>query len=167
MSVSPFIQSSDLRAFAGHFATGVAVVTTRDADGGCFGLTMNAVTSLSLNPPLLLICLDNNSSTLEALNESNHFCLHFLAADQQDISSLFSKKLEDKFAALSYRFGELGSPILSGVVAASECEVVSKYPGGDHTIIVGSVKAVTVNGGEPLLYHRGQYVNLVDHKKSA
>jgi len=87
MSVSNFIQPSELRAFAGNFATGVAVVTTRGADGRCCGLTMNAVTSLSLSPPLLLICLDNEASTLRALEESNHFCLHFLAADQQAISA--------------------------------------------------------------------------------
>lgn len=167
MSVSNFIQPSDLRVFAGNFATGVAVVTTRDRDGRCYGLTMNAVTSLSLNPPLLLICLDNESSTLRALEDSNHFCLHFLAADQHSISNLFSTKADDKFAALPYAIGEFGSPILSGVVAAGECEVVSQYPGGDHTIVVGAVRAMSVRGGEPLLYHRGQYASLVEHRKSA
>lgn len=167
MSVSNFIQPSELRAFAGNFATGVAVVTTRDAGGRCFGLTMNAVTSLSLNPPLLLICLDNASSTLRALEESNHFCLHFLAADQQPISNLFSTKVEDKFASLTYSIGEFGSPVLFGVVAAGECQVASKYPGGDHTIVVGAVRAMSVSGGEPLLYHRGQYASLVGHRKSA
>lgn len=167
MSVSNLIQPSDIRTFAGNFATGVAVVTTRSAHGRCYGLTMNAVTSLSLNPPLLLICLDNESSTLRALEESNHFCLHFLAADQQPISNLFSTKAEDKFASLPYTIGEFGSPVLSGVVAASECKVVSKYPGGDHTIVVGAVQAVSIEGGEPLLYHRGQYASLVGHRRSA
>ncbi len=167
MSVSNIIQPSELRTFAGNFATGVAVVTTRGTDGRCYGLTMNAVTSLSLNPPLLLICLDNESSTLRALNESNHFCLHFLAADQQPISNLFSTKAEDKFASLPYAIGEFGSPVLSGVVAAGECQVVSMYPGGDHTIVVGAVRAMSISGGEPLLYHRGQYASLVEHRKSA
>lgn len=167
MKVERLIQSSDLRAFAGHFATGVAVVTTRDAGGACYGLTMNAVTSLSLNPPLLLICLDNESSTLRAMRESNHFCLHFLAAGQEALSNLFSTKRDDKFATLDYAVGEFGTPVLSDVIAASECEVVSKYPGGDHTIIVGAVKAVTVSGGEPLLYHRGQYASLNEQRKSA
>ena len=167
MGVSNFIQPSELRAFAGNFATGVAVVTTRDAGGRCYGLTMNAVTSLSLNPPLLLICLDNASSTLRALEESNHFCLHFLAADQQPISNLFSTKVDDKFASLTYSIGEFGSPVLFGVVAAGECQVASKYPGGDHTIVVGAVRAMSVSGGEPLVYHRGQYASLVGHRKSA
>jgi flavin reductase (DIM6/NTAB) family NADH-FMN oxidoreductase RutF len=167
MSVSTFVQPSDLRAFAGNFATGVAVVTTRNAKGACFGLTMNAVTSLSLNPPLLLICLANGSSTLGALHESGRFCLHFLASNQQDLSGLFSKKIEEKFTGLSYRIGELGSPVLAGVVAASECDVLNKYPGGDHTIIVGAVKTVSVTGGEPLLYHRGEYASLVERREIA
>lgn len=167
MIVQPLIQPSELRSFASHFATGVAVVTTRAAGGAAFGLTMNAVTSLSLNPPLLLICLNNGSSTLKALNESNCFCLHYLASHQQSLSSLFSTKVGNKFAELEYSIGTLGCPILADVVAASECEVVSKYPGGDHTIVVGTVRSIVVNGGEPLVYHRGQYFDLSELRKSA
>lgn len=167
MITQPFIQPSEIRAFAGHFATGVAVVTTRGSDGVAFGLTMNAVTSLSLNPPLFLICLSNDSSTLKALNESNCFCIHYLASHQQHLSSLFSTKLDNKFAELRYSIGPLGCPILADVVAASECEVVSKYPGGDHTIVVGTVRSIVVNGGQPLVYHRGQYFDLSEIRKSA
>lgn len=167
MIVQPLIQPLELRSFAGHFATGVAVVTTRDGEGAAFGLTMNAVTSLSLSPPLLLICLDNGSTTLKAMNESNHFCLHYLASDQQHLSALFSTKSDNKFASLDYAIGAFGCPVLSGVVAASECEVLSKYPGGDHTIVVGSVKSIVVNGGEPLVYHRGQYFDLSEPRKCA
>lgn len=167
MTVQPLIQPLEIRSFASHFATGVAVVTTRSADGAPFGLTMNAVTSLSLNPPLLLICLNNDSSTLRALSESDRFCLHYLASHQQDLSSLFSTKADNKFAELNYSIGALGCPILAGVVAASECEVISKYPGGDHTIVVGTVRSIIVNGGEPLIYHRGQYFDLTELRKSA
>ncbi|HWW49376.1 MAG TPA: flavin reductase family protein [Xanthobacteraceae bacterium] len=167
MVVDRLIQSSELRAFAGHFATGVAVVTTSDASGACYGLTMNAVTSLSLDPPLLLICLAHSSSTLKALRQSGYFCLHFLSSEQQAISDLFSKKTDDKFSTLTFTRGDFGSPVLSGVIAASECEVTSTYPGGDHTIVIGAVKTVAAPGGTPLLYHRGRYTQLAEHKKIA
>lgn len=167
MTVESLIQPAELRSFASHFATGVAVVTTRDAAGAPFGLTMNAVTSLSLNPPLLLVCLQNDSTTLGALNESHCFGLHYLATGQQALSALFSTKAENKFAGLDYAIGMLGCPILSGVVAASECEVVNRYPGGDHTIIVGAVRSIIVSGGQPLVYHRGQYFDLADQRRSA
>ena len=167
MNVKPLIQPVELRQFAGHFATGVAVVTTRSKDGVASGLTMNAVTSLSLDPPLLLICLANNSTTLQTLGESEAFCLHYLAADQKEVSATFATKSDDKFAGLSYSIGALGSPVLDGVVAASECEVVNTYPGGDHTIVVGAVRSIVVNGGDPLVYHRGQYFDLTEIRKSA
>lgn len=167
MTVASLIHPTELRSFASHFATGVAVVTTRDAAGAPFGLTMNAVTSLSLNPPLLLVCLQNDSTTLKALHESNCFGLHYLASDQQALSALFSTKAERKFAGLDFATGSLGCPILGGVVAASECEVVNTYPGGDHTIVVGAVRSIIVSGGEPLVYHRGQYFDLSDLRRSA
>ena len=160
MNVIAAVPSSDLRLFASHFATGVSVVTTCDSAGRCRGITLNAVTSLSLDPPLYLICLDNRSNTLPAIRESGHFCLHFLAADQAEVSRLFASKESDKFGAVDYRIGVSGSPILEGVLAASECRVTEMMPGGDHTIVIGIVERVHVRGGEPLLYHRGAYASL-------
>jgi flavin reductase (DIM6/NTAB) family NADH-FMN oxidoreductase RutF len=104
---------------------------------------------------------------LEVLRESKHFCLHYLASNQEALSRLFSTKADSKFDEVRYSIGELGSPVLEGVVAASQCAVVGQYPGGDHTIIIGSVKSVTINGGSPLLYHRGRYAHLADQQKSA
>lgn len=154
------VQPSDLRQFASHFPTGVAVVTTRDRNGKSYGVTINAVTSLSLTPPLLLICLDNRSNTLTAISESGTFCLHYLEANQSHISRVFASKSDDKFAEISARMSDGGNPVLDGVLAASECRVTQTYPGGDHTIIVGMVETIQMGGGEPLLYHRGGYACL-------
>lgn len=160
MNVLEAVPSSDLRLFASHFTTGVSVVTTRERSGMCRGITLNAVTSLSLDPPLYLICLHNRSNTLPAIRDSGSFCLHFLAADQAELSSIFASKQDDKFSTVDYRIGSSGSPILEGVLAASECRVTEMMPGGDHTIVIGIVERVHVSGGDPLLYHRGAYANL-------
>ena len=154
------ITATDLRAFAGNFATGVAVVTTRSPEGDLSGITINAVTSLSLTPPLFLICLDHKSKTLGSLMASGHFGLHFLARGQTAISNVFASKNPDKFSQVDYALGENGSPIIEGVLAAAECRVTEICPGGDHTIIIGQVEKVHIHGGEPLLYHRGAYTAL-------
>src|SRR3546814_5905849 len=92
MNVISMIKPSELRSFAGHFPTGIAVITVRNSQGECHGLTMNSVTTLSLTPPLMLICLDNASNTLQALDDATHFCVHYLAEDQPEISNLFASK---------------------------------------------------------------------------
>lgn len=160
MCVSDMITSTELRAFAGHFATGVAVVTTRSPEGELCGVTINAVTSLSLEPPLFLICLDHKSNTLGAVLASGHFGLHFLARGQTEISKVFASKRPDKFDNVDFRFGGNGSPLIDGVLAAAECRLSEICPGGDHTIIIGEVDRVHLHGGEPLLFHRGAYAAL-------
>jgi flavin reductase (DIM6/NTAB) family NADH-FMN oxidoreductase RutF len=160
MSVSAPITSGELRSFAGHFATGVAVVTTRSPEGELCGVTINAVTSLSLDPPLFLICLDHKSNTLAALLGSGHFGLHFLSREQAEISKIFASKRPNKFDEIDYTIGEGGSPLIDGVLAAAECRLSEICAGGDHTIIIGQVEKVHVHGGEPLLFHRGAYAAL-------
>lgn len=163
----PAISTAELRAFAGHFATGVAVVTTAHPDGALHGLTLNAVTSLSLNPPLYLVCLDHRSNTLKALKESGHFAVHFLARDQAEISRIFASKQEDKFAGVTHALGESGSPLIDGVLAAAECRLSEICTIGDHMIVIGEVQRTHLFGGEPLLYHRGGYTALADERKVA
>lgn len=158
--VAAAISPTELRGFAGHFATGVAVVTTLHPGGEPCGVTINAVTSLSLDPPLFLICLDHTSKTLDALQRSGHFGLHFLSREQTEISRVFASKQDRKFENIGHRPGRRGSPLIEGVVAAAECRVRELCPGGDHTIIIGEVEQVHVHGGEPLLYHRGAYAAL-------
>jgi flavin reductase (DIM6/NTAB) family NADH-FMN oxidoreductase RutF len=167
MSTPSPITSTDLRAFAGHFATGVAVVTTRSPEGDLSGVTINAVTSLSLTPPLFLICLDHKSTTLGAVMASGRFALHFLAKNQTAISKIFASKSADKFAGVDHMIGESGSPIITGVLAAAECSLAEICVGGDHTILIGQVEKVHIHGGEPLLYHRGVYAALEGERLAA
>jgi flavin reductase (DIM6/NTAB) family NADH-FMN oxidoreductase RutF len=154
------ITATELRSFAGHFATGVAVVTTQSPEGELCGVTINAVTSLSLDPPLFLICLDHKSNTLGALLASGRFALHFLSRDQTEVSKVFASKRADKFEQVDHSLGASGSPLITGVLAAAECKLSEICPGGDHTIIIGEVETVHVHGGEPLLFHRGAYAAL-------
>ncbi|WP_460146773.1 flavin reductase family protein [Pseudomonas sp. S2_A02] len=150
----------DLRKFAGQFAAGVSVISTADDEGLCAGITMTAVMSLSLTPPLFLVSLDNNSKTLTAILDNGHFCINFLSKDQSTVSQLFSSKSDDKFDNVSFYKGITGSPCLEGALAHGECEVHESYSGGDHTIIIGRVINTAINGGEPLVYHSGKYATL-------
>jgi flavin reductase (DIM6/NTAB) family NADH-FMN oxidoreductase RutF len=146
-----------LRQFASCFATGVAVITTRDPAGKPFGLTMSAITSLSLDPPLFLICVDKRSNTLQPILDSKAFAINILANDQQAISNTFAGKSEEKFAKVAHHSGELGMPVIDGVHGAAEFSVIAEYPGGDHVIIVGEVRSIETLAVDPLLYFRGKY----------
>jgi flavin reductase (DIM6/NTAB) family NADH-FMN oxidoreductase RutF len=151
------------RKASGNWTTGVSVVTTSDVDGKPYGLTMNAVTSLSLNPPLFLICVDNRSDTLEPIRRSGVFCINVLEAAQQAVSNAFAKKGDDKFGGVSYERGVTGAPLLTGRLMAIECQVSAYHEAGDHKIFVGEVKNIDVNPDEtaqPLLYYRGRYAAL-------
>jgi len=161
------ISPKELRTFAGHFPTGVAVVTTAHPDGSLHGVTLNSVTSLSLEPPLFLICLSHNSNTLAALRASGHFSVHFLSSEQTEISRICASKQSDKFTEIPHSLGRNGSPLIDGVVAAAECALSDVCPGGDHTIVIGAVRKLHVFGGEPLLYHRGNYASLKNERMVA
>jgi flavin reductase (DIM6/NTAB) family NADH-FMN oxidoreductase RutF len=136
------------------------VVTTLDPDGKPVGMTMSAVTSLSLDPPQFLICVDNRAKTLAAIVASGHFCINYLRQDQENLSTAFAKRGEDRFAALAHRVEKTGSPVLEGAIAFIECTVNAVHQGGDHTIIVGDVAHGDAPGGEPLAYFRGSYRRL-------
>ena len=152
------IDTRTLRDVAGHFATGVVVVTTRDAQSRYYGLTMNAVTCLSLDPPLYLICVANSSNTLEPLRSSEVFAVNILGEGQQELAQWFAGKNPEKFVDVPYHFGRLDIPLLDGAVAMIECQLEALYPGGDHVIAVGSVAELHVHGGHPLVFHRGRYL---------
>jgi flavin reductase (DIM6/NTAB) family NADH-FMN oxidoreductase RutF len=154
------IAPGDFRRLLGHFATGVTVVTTCDADARPTGLTVSAFASLSLEPPLVLICVDHKSQTYPALRERGHFVVNVLTAGQEEVSRRFASTRLDKFDGIPYRLSELGLPLLETALAHIECVTVSTHVEGDHTIFVGRVEHATVAAGEPLLYFRGQYRRL-------
>ena len=138
----------------GQFATGVAVVTTR----GPAGLTTNAFSSLSLEPALVLVCLDLDSRTLAAVREHRRLAVNVLSAEQREVAVRFSGKAahREKFRDVGWR-EESGVPILEGTVAWVAGPVLELVPGGDHVIAITSAEAGDAPGGEPLLFHGGEY----------
>jgi flavin reductase (DIM6/NTAB) family NADH-FMN oxidoreductase RutF len=141
----------------GNLATGVTVVTVSTPTGPV-GLTANAVTSLSLEPVLLLVCLGNDSRTLTAVRESGRFGVNVLAAGHEDLARLFASKLpeREKFAGVPHTVHD-GIPVIEGVLAWVGCRLERLIPGGDHTIGIGAVEAAEAGDGDPLLWFRGSY----------
>ena len=157
------IGASVFRQAMGHFATGVTVVTSIGDDGEPVGTTASAVTSLSLDPPLVLVCFDRESQTLQAIRAHGAFAVNVLAAPQQHLSANFARRgLAAAWDGVRHRPGPTGSPRLDGVLAALECTVENRFPGGDHEIVVGRVHDVEISDDEarPLLYWRGSYLPL-------
>ena len=145
----------------GCFATGVTIVTTIAADGAPLGLTANSFTSVSLDPPLLLVCIANSSSSAAAMQVADRFAVNVLQIGQQPVSNRFASKLEDRFAPKDWIVGEFGAPVLDGSLCAFECERHSITDAGDHFILVGKVlKASFEARRDPLLYFRGKYRRL-------
>ena len=154
------IDADEFRKACGLWATGVSIVTSVDGQGRPFGLTMNAVTSLSLEPPMFLVCVDKGSDTLQAMLDSGVFCVNVLAQGQQALSDRFAKKGDDKFSGIEHKAGATGAPVLAGTLLAIECTVKAVLPGGDHEIFCGAVERVFANhseSAEPLLYYGGRY----------
>jgi flavin reductase (DIM6/NTAB) family NADH-FMN oxidoreductase RutF len=151
------VEALALRTFAGHFATGVTVLTTRDNAGKRYGLTMNAVSCVCLDPPLFLACVDRKSATLPAIRESGAFALNILALDQDKVSNTFASKGDDKFAQIAAEDGVLGVPLITGALAAAEFRVRQQVEAGDHIIVIGEAVATQTRDTAPLLYFRGKY----------
>ena len=145
------------RAVIGRFPTGVTVVTAMSPDGPV-GMTANAVTSLSLDPLLLLVCFDNTSRTLPIVRESGRFGVNVLAAGQEELARRFAGKLPEpeKFAGVAHTLDD-GVPVLEGAHAWLGCDLEQLVPGGDHTIGIGAVKAAEVGVGDPLVWWTGAY----------
>jgi len=154
------IGPDEFRRVLGHFATGVTIVTTCDADARPSGLTVSAFASLSLDPPLVLVCVDHKSQTYPALRETGRFAVNVLTIGQEALSRRFASTQLDKFDGLPYRISELGLPLLASALAHLECVTVSTHVEGDHTVFVGRVERTGVNDGDPLLYYRGRYDRL-------
>ena len=157
MTVSP----EEFRKVMGQFATGVTIVTTANSEGTPYGLTVNSFTSVSMDPLLVVVCLDNQLSGLSAFKESGKFGVNILAEDQSDLSDHFARSGTDRSEG-PYVTGKTGVPLLEGVLATMECEISTFYPGGDHILVLGEVKRTEILQPEkkPLLFHRGAYVRI-------
>lgn len=152
---------SEFRRVMGHFATGVTVVTTLDAEGRPAGLTANAVSSVSLDPPLVLVCIDKKAETAACFTASGVFTVNVLSDAQEGLSRRFAKSGPEKFTGIGFSAGSNGAPVLDGVIARIECRIRQSVDAGDHAIHIGHVEAIGVEGElDPLLYFRGGYRNL-------
>ena len=154
------IEKSELRRVMGHFATGVTVITTRDESGRPFGLTANAVTSVSLTPPLILVCVDKAADTYPYFDRSKVFTVNILADGQEGVSRRFATSGIEKFEGIGYHRTDTGCAVLDDAVGHLDCQIIDSYDAGDHTIYVAEVLSGDANDVPPLLFFRGGYRKL-------
>jgi flavin reductase (DIM6/NTAB) family NADH-FMN oxidoreductase RutF len=157
----PEVSPDQFRAALGRFASGVTVITVPTGDGGVHGMTASAFCSVSLRPPLVLVCVDHLAETYLHLRERCCFGVSILKEDQEALSEFFSDPERNPDAAyrlgITYKKMESGMPVLGDALAQIDCAVVESYPAGDHSIFVGQVNEISVHEGTPLLYFRGRY----------
>lgn len=157
----PQTDTRALRNALGRFATGIAIVTAIDPDGHPIGLTVNSFSAVSLQPALVLWCLDNSSHNLEAFRKASHHAINILSADQQDLSNRFATWPVDRFAGLPWQAGAGGAPLFPACCASFEVANETAYLAGDHTIFIGRVEKLSETPDlAPLLFHAGQYRHL-------
>ena len=157
---TPASERASLRYALGSFATGVTVITARDAAGNPAGLTVNSFASVSLDPPLVLWSIGLGSPSFTIFRDCSHYAINVLAADQEEISNRFSNPSPDKFAGLEYTLGLGNAPLLGGCIASFECRNEKQHEGGDHLILVGRVENYIVDMGAPLLFFGSRYAGL-------
>lgn len=151
------VSSADFRSALSRFASGVTVVTTKDSDGKLFGITVSAFCSVSLDPPLVLICIEKTTGSHHAFEQSGRFTVNILASNESSVSDHFASLIEDKFAGVDHAVDEHGIPILTGSLATLQCSLFKALDGGDHSIFIGEVEHVIVRDADPLVYFRGSY----------
>lgn len=155
MSVDP----DAFRSVLGRFASGVTVVTVHDANGNDQGMTVSAFSSVSLSPPLVMVCIGLDASLHPVIEHATHFGVNILSAGQEALSRRFAAHL-DRFDGVGFERGESGVALLRGALAFLECRIVARHPAGDHTIVIGEVENVGNRDDRPLLYYRGGYAQL-------
>jgi flavin reductase (DIM6/NTAB) family NADH-FMN oxidoreductase RutF len=157
-ALAPSFSLREFRAALGMFATGVTIVTGRDANGQRIGLTANSFNSVSLQPPLVLWSLARAAGSMPVFTHGSHYAINILAAEQRELAERFSSNSRDRFAGVSFREGAGGAPILDGSAAVFECFNRSRYEEGDHVIFVGEVERCERRlDAQPLIFHDGRY----------
>lgn len=150
------IDDAQFKLAMSHFASGVTVVTTEHG-GKPYGMTVASFASLSLHPPLVLVCIEKTVKTHDAIAAAGKFGVNILAKGQGEVSSRFASRIEDKFAGVQLRKSEMGVPLFANALTTIECSLYDQLPGGDHSIFVGEVVATSAGNGEPLIYYRAGY----------
>ena len=157
---APAVDPAGFRQACGKFATGITVVTVIGPDGSPHGITVNSFTSVSLEPPLVLFCIDRKATILPKLEAASHIGINVLAESQRNLSALFARHGIDRFDDVPWAAGELGVPLLNDVLAHYECEVARTVDGGDHLIFISEVRHLQCFEGRPLLYYASRYESL-------
>ena len=158
--VMPSVASEEFRHACGRFATGVAVASVVDEAGIAHGLTVSSFTSVSLHPPLVLICLGHEVAMIEAFRLASYFGISILRAEDRAVSERFATKGLDRFDAITWRRGQTGVPLIDCALATLECETRQRIGSGDHDILVGRVVATQVEDGAPLVHYASRYHTL-------
>lgn len=153
----PAVNSALFRQLLGHFVTGVAIITTRDSDERLVGMTANSIASVSLKPPLLLVCIDHQAASHTAVVGAQEFVVNILSASQEALSRRFAGDYDNRFDGVGYHLSQRGLLVLDGTLAHIECEHYAQHEAGDHTIVIGQVVGGETVEGRPLLYYRGGY----------
>jgi len=150
----------EFRSALSQFASGVTVVTTRDAHDKKHGITVSAFCSVSLEPPMVLICIEKTTGSHYAFGESGAFVVNILASSQSDVSEHFASRVDEKFGDVEHSLNEDGVPVLTDAIATLRCTLRHSLDGGDHSIFVGLVESVDIRGGNPLIYFDRDYHRL-------
>lgn len=159
--------ATDFRSICSRFVTGITVVTSTKTDGSPLGITVSSFTSVSLDPPLVLVCIHERSRVLEDILQAGRFGLNILAAHQEEVASKFAARTTDCFEGVRWHRGSTGVPLLAGVLATMECGVDRSVPGGDHRILIGSVTALSSREGAPLARFSSAYHALASRTPEA
>jgi flavin reductase (DIM6/NTAB) family NADH-FMN oxidoreductase RutF len=146
------------RKVMGNFPTGVTVVTSRGPDASPCGLTANSIASVSLDPPLVLVCVDRSASSHACITQGGSFAISVLSSQDEELARRFAKgSFAERFRDVSFTDSENGSPVLTGALAWLDCRVANVYEAGDHSIVIGEVISCDAREGEPLVFFRGGY----------
>lgn len=150
------VTSDEFRHIISHLGSGVSIITVRHNEQD-YGITASAVCSVSLDPPMLLVCVNQNTGIQQALMQAKSFNVHILGKHQADLALQFSRTHTDKFHSLEYAYSELGNPLLPNVVAQIECQLFKEISAGTHSIFVGEIHQAQANDLEPLIYVKGKF----------
>lgn len=151
------ITNDEFRAALSRFASGVTVITLKDGGGNMHGITVSAFSSVSLNPPLILVCIDNEAGSHYAFHEGKRFVVNILREEQTGYSNQFASQIPDKFINIHHHEGLEGIPVLKDALVNLECRIVEHFVAGDHTVFIGEVERAHLNEGKPLVYYLGDY----------
>lgn len=162
--MSQTFDNIEFRNVCGQFLTGVTIVTAKGEHDELVGFTANSFASVSLDPPLVLVCPDKKLGSYPAFMKAEGFAIHILGHEQEELSTQFAKRGVDKFNGIDHKEGLYGAPIIPGTLAVLQCRAVNKVDGGDHTILIGQVESIGMceKGRNPLGFFRGQYTRVED-----